>query len=172
MFLHRVVKWVCVCLKISPHIKIMDPSNDYCGPLCVHTEEGIDTNHKLLWTWHFFCGIWYASLREWITIDTEVLPFCQKREHKIKWNLVQKHTDGCDCTLCGLLHRCRSQIQNHKGENKRVVCYVSVSLVLLPVMHNECPRHSLSVESQYKLTRVTLTWPDPNLICVKAAMQL
>lgn len=46
----------------------------------------------------------------------------------------------------------------HRGQNKRVVCYVSVSLVLLPAMHNECPRHALSIEFEYKLTRVSLTW--------------
>lgn len=60
---------------------------------------------------------------------------------------------------------------SHRGQNKRVVCYVSVSLVLLPAMHNECLRHALSIEFEYKLTRVSLTWlprPGPNSICVKA----
>lgn len=63
----------------------------------------------------------------------------------------------------------------HRGQNKRVVCYVSVSLVLLPVMHNECPRHALSIEFEYKLTRVSLTWLPrlgPNSICVKASVPL
>lgn len=86
-----------------------------------------------------------------------------------------KHTDLHGCALCGMLHRCRSQKQYHRGENKRVVCYVSVSLVLLPVMHNECPRHALSIESKYKLTRVSLTWLPglgPNSICVKASVAL
>lgn len=62
-----------------------------------------------------------------------------------------------------------------RGQNKRVVCYVSVSLVLLPAMHNECPRHALSIEFEYKLTRVFLTWLPrlgPNSICVKASMPL
>lgn len=63
----------------------------------------------------------------------------------------------------------------HGGQNKRVVCYVSVSLVLLPAMHNECPRHALSIEFEYKLTRVSLTWlprPGPNSVCVKATVPL
>lgn len=69
-----------------------------------------------------------------------------------------RQSDLRGCTLCGLLHRCTSQKQYQRGENKRVVCYVSVSLVLLPVMHNECLRQALSIESKYKPTRVSLTW--------------
>ena len=63
----------------------------------------------------------------------------------------------------------------HRGQNKRVVCYVSVSLVLLPTMHNECLKHALSIEFEYKLTRVSLTWLPrlgPNSICVKASVPL
>ena len=63
----------------------------------------------------------------------------------------------------------------HRGQNKRVVCYVSVSLVLLPAMHNEWPRHALSIEFEYKLTGVSLTWLPrlgPNSICVKASVPL
>lgn len=48
--------------------------------------------------------------------------------------------------LRGTLHRCRSQRQHHRVENERRVCYASASLVLLPVMHNECPRHALSIQ--------------------------
>lgn len=48
--------------------------------------------------------------------------------------------------LRGTLHRCRSQRQHHRLENERLVCYASASLVLLPVMHNECPRHALSIQ--------------------------
>ena len=46
-------------------------------------------------------------------------------------------------------------------------CYVTVSVVLLPLMHNECLRHALSIEFEYKLMRVSLTWlpPSPNSIC-------
>lgn len=105
-----------------------------------------------------------------------LLSFFQKAEtHTHKKDSVLKHTDLFGCTLCGMLHRCKSQKQYHWGENKRVVCYVSVSLVLLPVMHNECPRHALSIESKYKPTRVSLTWLPglgPNSICVKASVPL
>lgn len=87
----------------------------------------------------------------------------------------RKHTGLHGCTLYSTLHRCRSQRQYHRGENERVVCYASVSLVLLPVMHNECPRHALSIESEHKPTRVSLTWPPrlgPNSICVKPSTPL
>lgn len=48
--------------------------------------------------------------------------------------------------LRGMLHRCRSQRQRYRLENERLVCYASASPVLLPVMHNECPRHALSIQ--------------------------
>lgn len=47
----------------------------------------------------------------------------------------------------------QSQKQQHKGENKRAVCYISTSLVLLPVLHNECCRHALSIVIERQINR-------------------
>lgn len=51
-------------------------------------------------------------------------------------------------SLC-MLHRCKSQ----KQQNKRAVCYISTSLVLLPVLHNECSRHALSIVIERQINR-------------------
>lgn len=63
------------------------------------------------------------------------------------------HTDGKGGTSLGMLHRCRSQKQQHKGENKRAVCYISTPLVLLPALHNECSRHALSIVIERQINR-------------------
>lgn len=67
------------------------------------------------------------------------------------------HTDvnGGTGTVVSLsmLHRCRSQKQQHKGENKRAVCYISTPLVPLPVLHNECSRHALSFVIERQINR-------------------
>lgn len=96
------------------------------------------------------------------------------------WNILS-HSDfeavhsGACCTDAGV----RSSATGTEaegflpwGQNKRVVCYVSVSLVLLPAMHNECHRHALSMEFASKLARVSLTWPGPHSVCVKASVSL
>lgn len=88
-----------------------------------------------------------------------------------------EHGVACftDARVRGTTTGVRREHSLHGGQNKRVVCYVSVSLVLLPAMHNECPRHALSIEFEYKLTRVSLTWLPrlgPNSVCVKATMPL
>lgn len=93
------------------------------------------------------------------------------------WDFVVVHSVAC-CTDAGVRSSAtgvEGECFLHRGQNKRVVCYVSVSLVLLPAMHNECPRHALSIEFEYKLTRVSLTRLPrlgPNSICVKASVPL
>ncbi len=118
--------------------------------------------HMFFWLWWHFDGA-----------------LSKKQEHKIKIILTNMvlHSVAC-CTDAGVRSSTtgvEGECFLHRGQNKRIVCYVSVSLVLLPVMHNECPRHALSIEFEYKLTRVSLTWLPrlgPNSICVKASMPL
>lgn len=64
-----------------------------------------------------------------------------------------KHTDVNGGAFLRMLHRCRSQTQQHEGENKRPVCYISTSLVLLPALHNECSRHALSIVIERQTNR-------------------
>lgn len=159
----------------------MFPADNQCDASCIHIENALFWNNKpkikLQWTQDFPLVYIHYGLHkrnDWLQ-PLRNCPFSKKQEHKNKRDSLLKHTDLHGCKLCGMLHRCRSQKQYHRGENKRAVCYVSVSLVLLPVMHNECPRHALSIEFKYKLTRVSLTWLPglgPNSICVKASVPL
>lgn len=62
-------------------------------------------------------------------------------------------TDVSGGTSLCMLHSCRSQKQQHKSKNKRAVCYISTSLVLLPALHNECSRHALSIVIERQMNR-------------------
>lgn len=47
----------------------------------------------------------------------------------------------------------------YRGQNEMGLSYVSVSLVLPPLMHNERRRHALWIEFEYNLMRASITWP-------------